>query len=218
MLDQMSPIGMASQLATYIADPSTIRVRVLEYFGRAPTVEQCQNLRNAFERRHFKRNLCAERFTRFRCGHDATEDNTIAGADGIDRCKACHDEAERQKAKKELERIEAWKREAIAARARREAFEALVERKNYAQNDVLAEVCKLFGCTIEDLKDRDNKKALLIDARTVAAVLLRDKGLSFPVIGRLMDRDHTSIIYLMQRFPKRAEKRPRVLEALGLLR
>jgi chromosomal replication initiation ATPase DnaA len=214
----MSPIGMAGQLATYIADPSTIRVRVLEHFGRAPTLEQCQNLRNSFERRHFKRNLCAERFTRFKCGHDATEDNTIAGADGIDRCKACHDEAERLKTERELERIAAWKREAIATRARRQAFEALTERKNYAQSEVLAEVCKLFGCTIEDFKDRHNKKALLVDARTVAAVLLRDRGLSFPVIGKLMDRDHTSIVYLMQRFPARAENRPRVLEALGLLR
>lgn len=43
-----TPVAYATYLARYIADPSTIRVRTLEQFGRAPTLARCRKLREDY--------------------------------------------------------------------------------------------------------------------------------------------------------------------------
>lgn len=44
-----TPLAYAKKLVTYISDPSTVRVRVLEWFGRAPKLEKIQELRAQHE-------------------------------------------------------------------------------------------------------------------------------------------------------------------------
>lgn len=49
-MNPASPLAYARQLTKYIADPSTVRVRVLEYFGEAPPIEKIRYFRNESER------------------------------------------------------------------------------------------------------------------------------------------------------------------------
>lgn len=49
----------------------------------------------------------------------------------------------------------------------------------------------------------------LVDAREEVAIGLRGIGLSFPEIGRLMNRDHSTVMHLCDR-KRRNEKRRKV--------
>lgn len=47
-----------------------------------------------------------------------------------------------------------------------------------------------------------------VDARAVASVVMRAKGMSLSAIGRSLKRDHTSIRHLVLTFPARAARKP----------
>lgn len=50
----------------------------------------------------------------------------------------------------------------------------------------------------------------VVNARRAVAKLLRSKGLSYPEIGAILDRDHTTIMSLVKSEPATYERRPRV--------
>lgn len=50
----------------------------------------------------------------------------------------------------------------------------------------------------------------LMGPRTVVARVLRERGLSLSVIGRLMSRDHSSVMNCIQNYPIYAKRDPRV--------
>ena len=62
--------------------------------------------------------------------------------------------------------------------------------------DVLVSVCAAYGVTIEALVGQTRSK-WLTKARTAAATELREMGLSLQDIGGVMNRHHTSILYLL---------------------
>lgn len=76
-----------------------------------------------------------------------------------------------------------------------------VERKKQSiveANKVFKELChKVEGYGIDHItsKRRDNP---LVDARQKIAIAMREMGYTYPVIGHVMNRDHTSIIYLVK--------------------
>jgi chromosomal replication initiator protein len=239
MTDHASPISYASYLAGYISDPSTIRARVLSEYGRAPSVEQCRNLRNAklSERKRVDGyNLCDSRFRPlFRCGHPETDDNIIIGINGIDKCRTC----EERKAQEAALREQAERRKVAFRRQVREERKARLEREieNLAlkidtaiigltkktgprprlATDTISAVAEYFDLSRADLTGT-NRGAIYVDARAVVAVVMRERGLSFPQIGKFLNRHHTSIINLIAKFGKRAVANPRMLEALEALR
>ncbi len=49
---------------------------------------------------------------------------------------------------------------------------------------------------------------ILVDARALCSVMLREKGLSYPAIGAMLGRDHSSIMHLVETFPERSTARP----------
>ena len=59
--------------------------------------------------------------------------------------------------------------------------------------DLLVRVAAYFGCRVRSLIIHDRHKAAA-GARHVAAWLLRRRERSFPEIGRLLQRDHTTIM------------------------
>jgi chromosomal replication initiation ATPase DnaA len=60
---------------------------------------------------------------------------------------------------------------------------------------VLQETAKAFGFTAEDLRSA-RKPRKLAACRRVACFLLHDQlGLSYPEIGRVLERHHTSVLY-----------------------
>lgn len=55
------------------------------------------------------------------------------------------------------------------------------------------------GLTVSQLTGRSRSRGVLTMARREAAVALRDRGCSLYRIGQLMCRDHTTVLYHLQR-------------------
>ena len=62
-------------------------------------------------------------------------------------------------------------------------FAALVKESGYPMNEIVSV----------------RRQHHLVDARQAIATEMRGKGYSFPAIGKVMKRDHTSILHLVQR-------------------
>lgn len=232
-MEHFSPISYAAQLASYISDPSTIRARVLDEYGRAPTIEQCRNLRAQKVREKEvinRRRIGGKRFARtFRCGHPQTDANTVIGMNGNDRCASC------EKRKIAAEKKKQEQREAIErARAAQEAAEREAKRVKIEQalnrlvkkvpaerprigTALLAQVAEFFELTPADLIGK-RKFDILVDARTVFVLIQRERGLSYPKIGKYLERDHSTVVNLFNKASHRAEKNPQILIALEQLR
>ncbi len=59
---------------------------------------------------------------------------------------------------------------------------------------------------------------MLIAARSAIAIVLLERGWSYPRIGRALNRDHTTIVHAVQVWPARARTYPERLELLAELR
>lgn len=80
--------------------------------------------------------------------------------------------------------------------------EAMWRRYRRGADDVLEEVARLFQITVPELIS-GSRRALLVDARSVVAVILRGRDYSWAEIGAILGgRDHSSIIHLVQRVQK----------------
>lgn len=65
--------------------------------------------------------------------------------------------------------------------------------------EIMKEVAERFGITIDDLRSR-SRMARLVDARAVTAfILTRHLGLSTTEAGRMMHRDHGTIIHYVSK-------------------
>lgn len=63
---------------------------------------------------------------------------------------------------------------------------------------VLQAVANRHRLTIDDIKG-PSRKAYICRARWDAMRLLRDRGLSLPSIGRMLNRDHTTVVHGLRR-------------------
>lgn len=223
--DNITPIGMAAKLAEYISDPSTIRARVKDHFGRAPSIDQCRSLRLEVEGRRQKHVSLAEYKFRTDCQkHDGPYE---MDEDGFDRCVTCKEEKRRAQIERELNhirRLQEVRRIKEAARlkiANQQIAAALAMLKNRPQDEcdmIVEQVCAVFGITKEELLSRSHARHF-VDARTVVVVGLRKRGHSYPWIGkRLGGRDHSTIMHLFNTWDIRAKRNPlvgKMIEAIG---
>ena len=225
--DHNTPISYAKAIA-YLPDPSTIRARVVQQFGqkRAPSLDQCRNLRNAYlESRKSSQGRCQERFGRnFKCSHPQTEANTIITIDGIDTCKTCAalkrdvKQAERDRAEKVMRSLR--EKQAKLDKARAQYLEALAENVNPRRplfpREVIADVASLFRITAEDITGGD-RHAHFIDARATVAKILHSRDLSYPHIGRILNRDHSTVINLLSKIERYKARNPMIDHVLGII-
>ena len=73
-------------------------------------------------------------------------------------------------------------------------------RLPFLNSDIVAGVALAFGMTKEYMTSGCRRRNTA-NAKRVAAKLLRDNGLSYPNIAKLLSmRDHSSIIYLVETF------------------
>ena len=73
--------------------------------------------------------------------------------------------------------------------------------KNLAEIDAIAE---LHGYTLEDILGRSKLKPL-VEVRRKCVVWMRGKGYSTTEIGRIMNRDHSTIVHSLQKMAEIAE-------------
>lgn len=82
--------------------------------------------------------------------------------------------------------------------AEQKLAEALWARYKRDAEEVLEAVARLFEIKVADLVG-PVRRAILVDARSVCALILRSRGLTLSEIGHLLHRDHSSIHALCQR-------------------
>lgn len=86
-------------------------------------------------------------------------------------------------------------------------------------SDIVREVCRAFAVRQKEIlmHGRNNRHVVL--ARSIAMFLARDlTGMSFPVLGRHFDRNHSTIILNMQRMQKRIAADPKLAEIVAELK
>lgn len=85
-------------------------------------------------------------------------------------------------------------------------------------SDMLRFIADHYGVTVAELRGAGRCPAL-VGGRSVAARILRDRGLSYPTIARLLGkRDHTTIMHLVSTFHDRARKYPEITMLYNTLR
>ena len=71
-----------------------------------------------------------------------------------------------------------------------------MDQKKLAARIDFKALCKQMDVTMADMESAHRDQAL-VENRAMIAKAMRKKGHSYPVIGHAMNRDHTSIIYLV---------------------
>lgn len=86
--------------------------------------------------------------------------------------------------------------------------------KGPAFKTVIERVSEIYKVPAEEIRGTCRKRHI-VEARWVCAYVLRKRnGLSYPAIGRLLNRDHTSIMHACESLPHLKKYRPTIQEAL----
>ncbi len=94
---------------------------------------------------------------------------------------------------------------ALARKALSESVSESEEQEDVTPEKIIAAACNYFKITKADLLGK-SKKADLVKARQICAFLMCDMlSLPLQVLGKAMDRDHTTIMYARDKMKKQAE-------------
>jgi chromosomal replication initiation ATPase DnaA len=69
------------------------------------------------------------------------------------------------------------------------------KERNLAEMDAIAE---LYGYTVEDILGKSKVRPLM-EVRRMCVLRMRNKGYSTLAIGRIMNRDHSTIVHSLQK-------------------
>lgn len=230
-----TPTQLAAKFASYMSCPSTVRARVKEHFGRAPTVEQCANLIEAAKKpsrlNYYFRDT--RLYDRFDCDHEQDDTNLILTKDGEYHCLTCYKAKKAKKAAQAQARAEGKAkqqrkdelREKVAAQAlkatqssNRSVSRTIASTRPAEVANLIKATARTFGVTVANLMSQ-SRDCEFVKARMVLCVVLRERGHSYPKIAEFTNRkDHTSIRYLCNEFPERAKRDPFLANALTVLR
>ncbi len=107
---------------------------------------------------------------------------------------------------------------ALAQKALSESVGEEEEQEDVTPETILAATCSYFKITKEELVGK-SKKAELVNARQICAFLMCDM-LTVPltVLGKTMERDHTTIMYARDKMKKQASLNERVAKEIDDIR
>ena len=219
--ENVTPTGLATRLAEYIADPSTIRAHVRSHFGRAPSIDIIRSIRRKVETRRERHAAYADDKFVVHCQrHSGPYELDL---DGYDRCTQCRDEkraAEQAKADQSAKMA----RQLAAMQARVARQKELSEQARLSELSAIGDALDRRGKPVlfQDLLDAvadafeidpaeitgTNRGRVYVDARAAVAYILRQRGSSFPMIGKRLNRDHSSIVHLAGGYDFRVKRNP----------
>lgn len=209
--DRMTPESYARKLAAYISDPSTIRVRTIDYFGKAPSLQKCAELRrmalhpSSSDERRMAR---MREYNPFDCGHNKDASNTLI-RDGREECKKCRRELEATATRRHKERLRRM--------ARGKPALAISDQPLFS-SDIIKAVANAFLIEPEDILS-PSRQIHHVCARSVAAMLFRERGQSLPQIAQRLNRKcHSTIKNLVDTFDARCRQYPEIKQAYERLR
>jgi len=174
------PAFYAKHLASYISDASTIRTNTVRMFGRSPSLD-------------------------------------------IIKCMMREAEAARNVQRRDMERLEEWNDNGavwkVLGLVRAEPPKpVLIEPEPIAvaiaepkpklvpktPREVIAAIAADYGFTSEEITGKARHRKYIM-ARNAAAYALKQRGNSFPLVGRWMGgRDHSTIVHAVKQFEDRA--------------
>lgn len=79
--------------------------------------------------------------------------------------------------------------------------------------DVIAFVGKRIGATTDELLGH-RRQPKLVRGRWIVAAVLKERGLSYPTIGRALKRDHTTIMHGIDALPSHTSRDPKLATLL----
>ncbi len=106
----------------------------------------------------------------------------------------------------------------LAKRALNESVGETEEQEDVTPDKIILAACGYFKITKTDLLGK-SKKAELVKARQVCAFLMCDMlSLPLQVLGKAMDRDHTTIMYARDKMKKQASLNDRTAKEIDDIR
>lgn len=182
MEEPSTPLTYATAIARYIRDPSTIRARTMDEFGRAPSLDRCRHIRRGIEERQ-RNTMKALQHS----GHTApvptvADEQAYEAGEKMRRLAA---DALRRAVEQAIATPEAIENKAAAFTApRAPAFERVIHLAAH-----------LFNITPEDITGKGRMQHLAHARHAIVHVLHTKQHWSFPRIGKLLGgRDHSTAI------------------------
>lgn len=174
------PEAMARRVCRYIADPSSVRVRVLEHYGRAPSIEQ---------------------IARWRADHVARLEYIAAQFDTGEASEWDEDDFVASSKPFRPGAVRRAKASGIEPEDTPPEASRAIRPHLATATDVIAEICRLTGITVEQLTVKKDRKRATVRVRNLASAVLRTRGNSWPMIAaRVGLKDHGTCIYGMGQF------------------
>ena len=185
------PWSCAKEMARYISDASTVRIRTLDRWGRSPPVDA---IRGMIQARKDERTAFKGISDRLGENKDDARNFAFFG-----------------------QRPNNGPRVKPAPRPKPEALAPLPEptpQKTFAlPAEIIAEIARVKRISPGDITGK-SRLSHYLPARNLTAHVLRHRGWNLPAIGRIMGgRDHSTIVNSLRRFEERASLEERALAA-----
>lgn len=131
----------------------------------------------------------------------------------------------RERARKVLAALDAW----LASPGRIDVREALVDALTTSEalttqeprivpvSEVIARVAKAFGVRVNEIAGR-HRGQYSTQPRHVVMLLLREQGMSYPGIARVLGMDHTSVMHGVKSIQRAANNNPLLSATVNALR
>lgn len=95
----------------------------------------------------------------------------------------------------------------------------IISNSATTKEDFLNIVCSFYEVGVSEIKGKDRKSTLVLPRHILIYLLRKDLGLSLVKIGDFLGgRDHTTIMYAVQKIDRLLEKRPKITEDILLIK
>jgi chromosomal replication initiation ATPase DnaA len=82
----------------------------------------------------------------------------------------------------------------------------LDKKKIYSLKRCFYSVCSWYGLTAEELKSRNREQRIVLPRHHFCWVVYRNRiDVSYPMLGRYLSRDHTTIVHAVETFERMKE-------------
>lgn len=206
------PHAYAKHLARYISCPSKIRVRTMAEFGRAPSRDAIERMRAQHLQSHVP-----DGYTEAPVPYE--DKDSFAHPFKVKPLPGVIEQVERERAMRDR----AAKRHVRYIRAAPEAttgpaqpLVAPTPGTVVTVPEIIAAVAAHFEMTFADIIGRRRHRAY-VQARQTVAYVLTQRGMSTPSCGRVLGRrDHSTIVYAIERFESCGTDKMRAVAAMYL--
>lgn len=77
----------------------------------------------------------------------------------------------------------------------------VAKRPIFTMRNCLRAVCQVYGVTADEIKGRSRKQCIVVPRNHFCWVVYRNRiDVSYPMIGRFLKKDHTTIIHGVEKF------------------